>query len=626
MAAGADSAFIRRAVELADLNAIKLALFQLTGDETVAALPVEAAMSADEKAMLIDRAAAWLVSNAGPADLPEPPEAQLRRMMDMVTGGTMGDLEFAARRDLTGFKQFPYMAEWTAARPAAADAFKVAVIGSGFGGISAAVQLSQLGIAYTVYERRPEPGGVWSINRYPDVRVDTISVTYEFLFERDHEWDEYFGRGPDVREYLGKVSRKYGVWDNSRFGHDLKQARFDESRKLWVLEFETPDGIVVEEANAIISCAGLFATPKVIDFAGKTDFEGRVIHTAQWTDDVDLAGKKVATIGNGSTGVQLLGTVARQAEHVTVFQRTPQWIMPRDKYGQPIEPEVKWLVRNLPGYWNWWRYSQTSSIFETHALMQTDPEWQAKGGLVSKGNDAIRADLTAYITAQTGGRPDLMAKLVPDYAPFSRRPIVDNGWYRALTRDNVELVTSPIKRLVPKGIETEDGAVHEIDVFITATGYDVVRYLWPAQYIGTGGVNLHEEWGAGDGPRAYVGMMHPRFPNLFTLYGPNSQPISGGPAQPVWFAIWAAFAAQCIVRVIESGHESIEVTQGAYDRYNRELDAESRKLIQMSKEGGVDRNYYVNAEQGRLQVNAPFYSPYFHQLCSDIRWEDMKLA
>ena len=607
------------------MTAIRLTLFQLTGDEALAALPAAAKMTPEQKEYLIDRTVAWLAQNAGPAELQEPPEGQLRRMMDMVGGSTMGDLEYAARRDLTGFKRYPYMADWTDARPAAADGFKVAVIGSGFAGIGAGVQLERLGLPYTVYERRPEPGGVWSINRYPDVRVDTISVTYEFLFEREHEWGEYFGRGADVRAYLEKVSRKYGVWERTHFNHDLKQARFDEERSVWVLEFATPDGTVIEEANAILSCAGLFATPKRVDIEGVADFVGEIVHTAEWTDDIDLRGKKVATMGNGSTGVQLLGTVARQAEHVTVFQRTPQWIMPRHQYGQPVEPEVKWLVRNLPGYANWWRYSSTAGLFETHALMQTDPQWQAQGGLVSQGNDAIRRELTDYIKAQTGDRADLVDKLVPDYAPFSRRPIVDNGWYRALTLDNVELVTSPIRRLVPHGIETADGHVREADVFITATGYDVVRYLWPAQYIGVGGVNLHEEWDNGDGPRAYVGLMHPRFPNLFTLYGPNSQPISGGPAQPVWFAVWAAFAAQCIVRMVEGGHRSIDVKQEAYDRYNRELDAESGKLIQMSKEGGVEKNYYVNSTHTRLQVNAPFYSPYYHQLCSVVQWDDMVL-
>ena len=226
---------------------------------------------------------------------------------------------------------------------------------------------------------------------------------------------------------------------------------------------------------------------------------------------------------------------------------------------------------------------------------------------------------------ETGGRKDLIARLTPDYAPFSRRPVVDNGWYRALTRDNVELVTDPIARLLPEGIETRDGKVHEADVIVTATGFEVAKYLWPTRYLGRDGVDLHETWAQGDGPRAYIGLMIPKFPNLFTLYGPNSQPVSGGPAQPVWFAIWAAFAAQAIMRMLEQGASRIEVQQDAFDRYNKALDAEARTLVQMSAAGGVDKNYYVNSQHRRLQVNAPWYSPHYHELCTKVQWDDLTL-
>ncbi|WP_164857336.1 flavin-containing monooxygenase [Sphingomonas crocodyli] len=621
-----DAAYIRRAVELADLNAVKLAMFHITRDEAFAALPVGAKMSPEQKAWLADKAAAWLEKNAGPANLEEPAEADLRRMMDMVTGIPNGEMEFNLRRDLTGFKEFPYMVDWTNGKPEIPEGFKVAVIGSGFAGIGTGVQLDNLGIPYTVYERRKDPGGVWNINRYPDVRVDTISITYEFLFERDHEWSEYFGRGAEVREYLRKVSKKRGVFDKTRFEHDLKKATWDDDRNVWKLEFDTPDGVLKEDANAIISCAGLFATPKVVDWEGQENFKGEIVHTALWKDDVDLKGKKIATVGQGSTGIQMLGALAREGSQVTVFQRTAQWMMPREKYGEAMEPEVQWLVHNLPGYWNWWRYSATSGLFETHGLMQVDPEWQAKGGIVSEANDQIRRDLTAYMSHQLGGRQDLIDKVMPDYAPFSRRPIVDNGWYKALTQPNVELVTTPIKRLVPEGIETADGKIYEADLFVTATGFDVVKYLWPARYIGKDGVDLHQKWDEGDGPRAYVGMMNPGFPNLWTLYGPNSQPVSGGPAQPVWFAIWCSYATQCIIKMLETGHAQVDVKQDAFDRYNAELDEEASKLISMNEVGGVGKNYYVNTEHMRLQVNSPFYAPYYHKLCSTPVWDDLTVS
>ncbi|WP_157220217.1 flavin-containing monooxygenase [Flavisphingomonas formosensis] len=621
-----DPAFIRRAIEFADLNAVRVALYQQSGDPELEALPVAAKMDATQRALLIDRAAAWLQANASEEMLPEPPEPMLRKLMNMATGETMSDLEYEARRDLAAFRAFPFFAEWEGERAAIPEDFRVAIIGSGFSGLAMAVQLELLGIPYFVLERQPEPGGTWTINRYPDVRVDTPSITYEFNFEKLYDWKEHFGRGADVRAYLNHVSRKYGVFAKTRFSHDLKEAAFDERTGRWTLHVETPSGGETLSANVVVTAAGLFANPRHPEFEGQEHFQGRMIHPSRWPADLDLTGKRVAIIGNGSTGVQMLGTIAERAEQVHVFQRTPQWISPRDKYGQDIEPEIAWLLRNFPGYWNWWRYMAIAALFETHDLLIPDPEWQAQGGIVNKGSDGLRAMLTNYIKNQTSGRQDLIDRLIPDYAPFSRRPVVDNGWYRALTRDNVELVTDGIAQLTPSGIETDDGRIRDVDVIITATGFDVVKYLWPARYAGKDGRDLHDMWSANGGPRAYIGMMVPDFPNMFMIYGPNSQPLSGGTGLPIWYVVWGAYIARCIMRMLREGKSCVEVKHEAYERYNAALDIEGRKLIQMSKAGGVEKNYYVNNEAGRLLVSAPWYSPDFHRMCSVVEWSDLDIS
>ena len=360
-------------------------------------------------------------------------------------------------------------------------------------------------------ERRSDSGGTWTIHRYPDVRVDTASITYEFAFEKLYQWSEYFGPGADVRQYLEHVSKKYGVFQNTRFNCDMKRATFDETTNVWTLEVETPDGMETLTANAIISASGLFANNRVPRFAGQDEFAGQILHPSRWPADADLTGRRVAIIGNGSTGVQLLKPIARDAEQVFVFQRTPQWISPRAKYGQKLEPEVRWLVDNFPGYWHWWRYAALATLFQTHGFVLPDRDWQEQGGKVNPMNDKLRETLTAYIKAETGGRQDLIDRLIPDYAPFSRRPVVDNGWYRALTRDNVELVTDDIERFVRDGIQTADGTLREVDTIITATGFDIVKFLWPAHYVGKGGRDLHATWSMADGPRAYLSMMvgHP---------------------------------------------------------------------------------------------------------------------
>ncbi|MFA5885833.1 MAG: NAD(P)/FAD-dependent oxidoreductase [Acidimicrobiia bacterium] len=619
-----DSAFIRRAVELADLNAVRVALYQHTLDPELAALPTAINLDDAGRELLIAKAVAWLEENSGPGMPPEPPEDELRTLCNMATGEQMGDLEFEARRDLPAFKDFPFTTDWTDAKPEIPEGFMVAVIGSGFSGLAIGVQLQRLGIPYVVLERRPEPGGTWSINRYPDIRVDTISITYEFSFEKEYRWSEYFGRGAEVRGYLDMVSKKYGVYENTRFNRDLKKATFDEDRNVWVLEVDSPDGIETIEANAIVNAVGTFANPKFPQFEGQESFEGEILHPARWPADWDATGKRVAIIGNGSTGVQLLAPIAADADHVDVFQRTPQWISPRDKYGKEVEPEVRWLIDNFPGYWNWWRYMAIAALFGTHNFLVPDEEWVAQGGKFNPLNDKMRDDLTAYIKAQTGGRQDLIEKLVPDYAPFSRRPVVDNGWYQALTRDNVELVTDPIARLTPKGIETADGTVHEVDTIVTATGFEVMKYLWPADYIGKGGVSIHDFWSK-DGPRAYLSMMTPNFPNMFMLYGPNSQPLSGGTGLPIWYVIWSAYSAQCLVRMLEEGKSRIEPKMEAYERYNEALDEEASKLLLLQEEGAPEKNYYVN-EFGRLQVNAPWYGPEYHRMCTNVDWDALELS
>jgi len=619
-----DRDFIRRGVELADLNAVRVALYQHTHDPAIAALPVAAQLDDAGRALLIDKAVDWLEANSGPGMPEEPEESELRTLMNLATAEEMGDLEFAARRELPAFKPFPLMTEWQGEKPEIPEGFNVAIIGSGFSGLAAGVQFGLLGIPFTVFERRPEPGGTWSVNRYPDIRVDTISITYEFAFEKEYRWSEYFGRGAEVRSYLEGVSKKFGVFENTKFEHELRTATWDDERSVWVLELDTPNGVETHEANIVIGAHGTFANPRFPTFEGQDDFQGLILHPARWPADFDATGKRIGVIGNGSTGVQLLAPIAEDAEEVFVFQRTPQWISPREKYGAPVEPEVRWLLDNFPGYWNWWRYMAIAALFGTHGYIQPDDEWIANGGKVNAMNDQLRETLTGYIQTQVGGDEELIAKLTPDYAPFSRRPVVDNGWYKALTRDNVELVTEGIARLTPTGIETNDGRQIDIDVLITATGFEVMRYLWPSDYKGKDGQSIHEFWSE-DGPRAYLSVAVPNYPNLFMLYGPNSQPLSGGTGLPIWYVIWAAYAAQCVKELLETGKTKVEVKLEAFERYNKALDIEASTLLLLQDEGAPDKNYYVN-EFGRLQVNAPWYGPEFHRLCTEINWDDLELS
>ncbi len=626
MSSRVDSAFIRRAVEACDLAALRAALYQASGDPELAAFGPVAGLTPDERSRLVEKAVHLLETELDGYEPRIPSDEEIRHIMDLVLGEPTKDEHFEVRRNMLAFEKFPFFYRPPDGPLEVPEGFAVAIIGAGFAGLGMAVQLEQLGIPYTIFERRSEIGGVWSLNKYPDIRVDTLSITYEFSFEEQYPWTEYFARGEEVRGYLEQIARRYGVFPHIRFGHALESAVFDEESSTWKLSLTGPDGTAVEhEANAIVSASGLFATPKIPDIPGAAEFQGTILHPTQWNEEHDLRGQRVAVIGNGSTGVQLLSPIAREAAQVHVFQRTPQWIAPREHYGEAVEPEVRWLLDKMPGYWNWCRYTSMIGLFTWHEdFLIPDEEWEKQGGHITQKSDELRQFLTGYVHEQVGDRPDLVENLVPDYAPMVRRPVVDNGWYKALTRDNVELVTEGIVRLTPTGIETADGQHRDFDTIVFATGYDVARYLWPAEYHGRRGLALQKLWNE-ISPRAYLGMLVPGFPNFFVLYGPNSQPVSGGISLPSWFQIWAAYIAQSLSMMLEGGHRTVEVSESAFERYNERIDAEAAGLAFVKDEGSVERNYYVN-ESGRLQVNTPLETGDLYEMSKVPRRADLEFS
>lgn len=612
-----DEFFVRRAVEQADLNALRLALLQATGDQALAKMKLQRTpvrggattaitLAKEHHEEVTAKAVEFLLAletEGGFTPPPPPSESETRAMMEMLTGEPLSDRMFVYGKNFLAFEDFPIAAEWTNGRPELPEHFWVAIIGAGFSGIAMALQLQRLGIPYKIYERRHELGGTWSINTYPDARVDTSSFTYQFGFEKNYPWTEYFARQSEVRTYLEHLAHKYGIYEHIVFNSDLEVAEFDEKAAQWQLTIHINRVREVVHPRVVVSGTGLFSTPRALDTEGVEDFQGQIVHTTEWTEENDVRGKRVAIIGNGSTGVQCLQRIASEASQVYVCQRTPQWISPRENYGVPITPETRWLFDTMPNYWNWYCYSMIAMGLGTQDLQEQDPEYQKKApGTINERNEKFRLSLTEYIRDQVQDDPDLMSKLVPDYPPMARRLIVDNKWYRTLLEDHVELVTDPIEQVMPTGFVTADGTEREVDVIVAAIGFAVTKYLWPARYFGLGGVKLEDAWDHGEGPMAYLGMTVPDFPNLFVMYGPNSQPRSG--SIPSWIEVWSRYVAQSVVTMIEGGHSRIVVRRDVFDRYNADLDQAARKLV-WDEAGSKGKNYYVNPS-GRQQVNAPW--------------------
>jgi 4-hydroxyacetophenone monooxygenase len=251
-------------------------------------------------------------------------------------------------------------------------------------------------------------------------------------------------------------------------------------------------------------------------------------------------------------------------------------------------------------------------------LQVHDRAWQAKGGVINERNDMMRKGLTEYVHKKVNGDPELIKKLVPTFAPLVRRLVVDNGFYDALMRDNVELVTEPIQTFTEDGILTKDGKHRPFDLVVLACGFQPTEYLWPVDYVGRNGATLDKTW-AKDGARSYLGLVIPGYPNLFTLYGPNHQP-RGGPSIHSFAEIWGRYALSLIKHMLENDLHSVEVRQSVYDEYNARLDEAVSKLI-WEEEG---RGYFVN-KFGRQGVNMPWTSEQYHAMVMKPNLDDFDI-
>lgn len=605
-----DDSFIRRALDQAHLNALRVALYQQTGDPEIAAMRVETVappgtpflthvVAAESHDLLKARAFDYLKVHAGERCAP-PSRQRALELMSLFEGGPIDPAGAGYGYEELAFDDFPREARWTAARPALDD-FLVTIVGAGFSGILAGIQLQRLGIRFRIIERQAGIGGTWELNDYPEARVDITTFLYQYKFVKNYPWRSYFATRDELKEYIDHVVDSFGIRDAIETGTSVRMARWDAAASCWQLQIERADGARETFAsNVVISASGLFSTPNLPDIPGIADFGGAMFHTTAWDHGYDYADRRVALIGTGSTGSQLMPELARKARQLKVFQRTPNWVTPVRGYHAKVTREKRWLLDNMPFYANWFSYSHHVAQMQSQNLHEIDRAWTAGGGRINAKNDQLRRGLVGYIRKKVGDRADLIEKLVPDYAPMARRLVVDNGWYDALLRPNVELITSGIERFSPDGIVTVDGAVHSVDLVVLGAGFKVSQYLYPVDYVGRGGATLGGLWDR-DGARAYLTTCLPGFPNFFMLYGPNAGVRAG--SFHSWMEILVRYVATAIVAMIEGGHRSIEVKRAAFDAYNDSLDARMKAMLWESEGGGG--GYYVNSF-GRSGVNMPW--------------------
>jgi cation diffusion facilitator CzcD-associated flavoprotein CzcO len=433
---------------------------------------------------------------------------------------------------------------------------RVAILGAGASGLCLGVKLREAGLeGFTIFEKSEDVGGTWHENRYPGACCDVPSHFYSFSFERKADWSRKFSPQAEIQDYFRHVAAKYDLRPHIRFGCEIVSARFDEAAGVWRLRTQSGEE---HEAEVLASGVGQLNRPHVPEFPGRDSFRGAAFHSARWDHGVDLAGKRVAVIGNAASAVQFIPPVAEQAGHVDIFQRTPNWVMPRLDYAYGAR--AKWLFARVPGLerlYRWWIYWNFELRFTTF-------RGRGDGWLAQQVRKAAQDYLAAEIPD-----PKLRATLTPDYAPGCKRLLISDDYIPALRRENVSVLTSGIERIVPEGVVTKDGVMHAADVIVYGTGFETTSFLAPIAIEGQGGRKLQEVWR--DGAEAYLGVAVAGFPNLFLLYGPNTNLGHNS----ILFMIEAQvrYIVECVGELARSGRAWLDVKPEVQLAFNDELQA-----------------------------------------------------
>ena len=389
------------------------------------------------------------------------------------------------------------------------DVHELAIIGSGFGGLGAAIVARRHGIDdFVVLERADAVGGTWRDNTYPGCACDIPSHLYSFSFAPNPEWSRSYPAQPELEAYLERIADDYHLRSHLRFGFTVAVIRWSDDDSVWTIE--SIDGTRVR-ARSVISATGPLSQPSVPDIAGIDSFTGTMFHSAKWDHSCDLQGARVGVIGTGASSIQLVPAIAPIAESLTVFQRTPSWVLPRDD--RPAPEWRKRIYRMVPLLQRLHRWR----IYLRQELLSAAFIGRGRFGaaMSKKVEEAVRDQIDAAFDDHA-----IAETLVPDYRPGCKRILVSNDWYPTLARDDVDLVRASIESIEPDGVRTADGVLHELDVIILATGFAVTQFPAPMRIVGRDGVDISDHWS--EGSSTDLGLAVSGFPNLWFLAGPGT--------------------------------------------------------------------------------------------------------
>jgi cation diffusion facilitator CzcD-associated flavoprotein CzcO len=465
--------------------------------------------------------------------------------------------------------------------------WKVAIIGAGPGGLCMAIQLKQAGIHdFVVLEKGSGVGGTWRHNTYPGLSCDVRSHLYSFSFEPKRDWTRPYPDQPEILDYLEQVASKYEIQPHLRLDTEVRSARWDERRSCWELATARGDRV---EARIVVSAMGMFNELQWPDIPGLRDFRGTLFHAARWNHAHDLRGETVAVIGSAATAVQMIPELAKVVERLYVYQRSANWVLPKEN--DPFSPEQ---LAHFVGDPHAARKEREKIYGEVEQRCTfADPQMR---------RDAEAAGRRALSVVED---PEVRRKLTPRVAWGCHRPLVTNDYYPTFNRPNVELVTEPIEKITGDSILTADGVQRHVDAIVLATGFQVTRFLSAIEVTGRDGRRLADEWR--DGARAYLGISVPGFPNLFVLYGPNTN--NGSILQMLEYQV--EFVVRQIQRIEAEGLSWMDVRRDALERYDAQVQEELSRIEVWQ----VACHNYYRGPSGRIVTQWPNTMSEYRRRC-----------
>ena len=453
------------------------------------------------------------------------------------------------------------------------------VIGAGFGGLAAAIKLKRAGFGrLVVLEKADRLGGTWRDNTYPGAACDVPSRLYSYSFALNPNWSRAYSGQTEIQQYMEDVADRFGVRPLIRFNAEVSRADWDEAAKLWRVTLAGGETI---EAPVLVSALGQLNRPSFAGIPGRERFKGESWHSARWDHGIDLAGKTVACIGSGASAIQYIPEVAKVAGKVLIFQRTPNYIIPRlDK------PTPDWLRRVYKAV------PLVDRIFRFTIWQMMDLRFRAfKRGTASA--ESFRKLAISYLNREIAD-PTLREKLTPNYPIGCKRILISDDYYQTLRRDNVSLITEAVSEITPKGVKTADGAEHPCDAIVYGTGFDTTHFLAPLEIHGLGGRTLSEAWK--DGAEAYLGVTVSGFPNLFMLYGPNTN--LGHNSIIVMLEAQADYIVKCLRELKRRKAKALDVKPAAQSDFNVQL----QKDLESTAWAGECSSWYKTAS-GKITNN-----------------------